>query len=160
MQLGVMHLDPFLRHIPSEAIPTQTSRKAKIGLATMYGTPTDRKWGGGRMACAPAYRLRSIPTMNTCAHRTYKCGTILAIENVRTKKRTLCRVLDRGPYGALLADGTWVVKIKPTDPGVWRGIADLAPAVAAAIDHNGFERIRLWVVHVPARPIRVNRVGV
>ena len=173
MQLSTMNADPFLQEIPSFAVPQETSPKAKTGIATIYGLPKDKKWGGGRLACAPDYRVQTLPTMNVCAHRTYRCGTILAVENVRTKKRTLCRVLDRGPYGATMEDGAWGLKIRKTDPGVWRGIADLTPSVAKAIGHTGYERVRIWPVYVPTkklivkpkktpkrRPARTNRVGV
>lgn len=168
-----MHQDPFLREIPPEAIPAATSPKAQSGLATMYGTPDDRKWGAGHLACAPDYRVQDLPEMHVCAHRTYRCGTILAVENPRTGLRTLCRVLDRGPYGALLEDGTWAVKIRASDPGTWRGIADMTPAVAKAIGHTGFGRVKVWPVFIPAKrmivtPVkkpkvrrsRVDRVGV
>lgn len=150
--------DPFLQDIPAFAVPTETSPKAKKGLATMYGTSKDKKWGGGHLACAPDYQVQTLPTMNVCAHRTYRCGTIMAVENVRTKKRTLCRVLDRGPYGALLEDGTWVLKIRADDPGTWRGIADLTPSVAAAIGHSGYEQVRTWAIYIPAKKLIVKPV--
>lgn len=146
-----MHQDPFLRSIPPEAIPGTTSPKAQSGIATMYGTPNDRKWGAGHLACAPDYRVQDLPEMHVCAHRTYPCGTILVVENPRTGLRTLCRVLDRGPYGALLEDGTWTVKIKHADPGTWRGIADMTPAVAQAIGHTGYGRVKVWPIYVPKK---------
>jgi hypothetical protein len=157
-RLATMFGDPFLQDIPAFMVPTETSSKAKTGLATMYGLKRDKKWGGGFLACAPDYRVQTLPTMNVCAHRTYRCGTIMAVENVRTKKRTLCRVLDRGPYGALLEDGTWVLKIRAHEPGTWRGIADLTPSVAAAIGHNGFERVRTWPIYTPKKKMIVKPV--
>lgn len=158
VQVFCAHADPFLRNVPVHMVPTKTSQKARQGLATTYGTVKDTKWGGGHMACAPDYRIRDVPTMHVCAHRTYRCGTILAVENVRTRQRTLCRVLDRGPYGAKLEDGTWAVKIKASDPGVWRGVADLTPATSAAIGHNGFEQVKIWPVYIPKETLIVPRV--
>jgi hypothetical protein len=150
-----MNADPFLQVIPATVIPTTTSPDARTGIASVYGYKGDEKWGGSRLACAQGYRVQTLPTMNVCAHRTHRCGTILAVENVRTGRRTLCRVLDRGPYGALLEDGSWVVKVKKSDPGTWRGITDLTPAVAAAIGHNGFEKVKTWVMYTPAKKMVV-----
>jgi len=36
------------------------------------------------------------------------------------------------------------VKIHKSEPGDWRGILDLSPAVAEALGHNGRERIRVF----------------
>jgi hypothetical protein len=165
--------DPFLLTIPNDLIPAITHTSAATGIATVYGLPSDKKWGSGHLACAPDFRVQTLPTMNVCAHRTYRCGTILAVENPRTKQRTLCRVLDRGPYGAIMDDGTWGLKIRPSDPGRWRGIADLTPTVSAAIGHRGYERVKIWPVYIPDQkmiikpkkpkkqhPVRENRVGV
>jgi len=175
--------DPFLRDIPEYAIPTATSPKAVLGIASTYGRPKDSNGGGSLLACAPDYRVQSMPEMNVCASRTYTCGTILAVEHVKTKKRTLCRVLDRGPYGACThpdfkkgkkcPKGYWVVKIKASDPGVWRGDADLTPSVAAAIGLSGLQWVKTWVVYAPIkkmvvkskakkkkRPVRVRRPNV
>ena len=56
----------------------------------------------------------------------------------------MCEVLDRGPFGAILPTGEWGVKIHKDEPGAWRGILDLSPAVADALGHNGRERIRVF----------------
>lgn len=154
LQFTLMNADPFLRYIPPSQIPATLSSKATVGIGSIYGRPKDSSKGkGSLLACAPDYRVQSMPEMNVCASRTYKCGTILAVQNVRNKKTTLCRVMDRGPYGALLEDGTWVVKIKKTDPGTWRGIVDLTPAVAAAIGHKGFEKVRIEPVYTPKKKL-------
>jgi hypothetical protein len=57
-------------------------------------------------------------------------------------------VLDRGPFGAILPTGEWGVKIHKNEPGDWRGILDLSPAVADALGHNGRERIRVFYQRV------------
>jgi hypothetical protein len=36
------------------------------------------------------------------------------------------------------------MKIKRNQPGQWRGILDLSPAVADALGHNGRERVRIF----------------
>jgi hypothetical protein len=59
--------------------------------------------------------------------------------------------MDRGPYGALLPNGKWGIKSRRKDPGRWRGIIDLSPAMAKAIQLNGKERVRILYPTVPAR---------
>lgn len=72
------------------------------GVATRFGDPGDR-WVGGNLYCQPNRRVDSKE--HVCAHRLanyrgYPCGTILIIQNLRNKKKTWCRVMDRGPYAA------------------------------------------------------------
>ena len=62
------------------------------------------------------------------------------------------------PAYVLLEDGTWGVKIRPTDPGTWRGILDMTPTVAAAIGHTGFGQVKVWPVYVPAKTMIVKPV--
>jgi hypothetical protein len=70
------------------------------------------------------------------------------LENPRTGRFALCEVLDRGPFGAIMPTGQWGVKIHRDEPGDWRGILDLSPAVADALGHNGRERIRVFYQRV------------
>lgn len=114
------------------------------GLATRYGTPGDR-WAGRGLACTGK---RMQPNQLVCAHRTLPCGTTLILENPRNGRFALCQVLDRGPYGAILPSGQWGLKIHASDPGRWRGILDLSPAVSKALGHNGFQRIRVYYQRV------------
>lgn len=117
---------------------------SRQGIGSVFGFPGDR-WAGGNLACAPDRPVADGERV--CAHRTYRCGTVLIIENVRTKKRSWCHVMDHGPYGAIaVVDGEkkWVLKASKDDPGHWRGIVDLSPAVSADIDHNGFEKVKIW----------------
>jgi len=72
------------------------------GIASRFGSPND-KWVGGNLYCEPKRRVNQKE--HACAHRyagykNYPCGTILVLENRRTEKRSWCKVLDRGPYGA------------------------------------------------------------
>lgn len=115
------------------------------GLATRYGIPGD-KWVAGPLACGDGSQT-IWDAKNVCAHRHLPCGTILIVENIRTGGRTWCRVMDRGPYGAYIYEGTqrkWVVKKRRSDPGEWRGILDMTQDVSLAIGHNGFEKVRIW----------------
>ena len=148
------------------------------GTASRFGDPGD-VWVGGNLFCAPDRRVNS--TDHVCAHRLAghtkyggpACGEILILENPRTKKRSWCQVMDRGPYGATVwtydaskrrqvpvrgpnGSPEWYVKIFPKDKpppekcpsqdcvGRWRGYLDLSPAVSDALEHNGLERIRSW----------------
>lgn len=113
---------------------------AERGLATIFGQAGDML-AGDHLYCTGK---KLEPTQLACAHRTLPCGTVLMLENPRTGRFAVCEVLDRGPFGANLESGEWGFKIRRSDPGTWRGIVDLAPAVAEALDHNGRERIRLY----------------
>jgi hypothetical protein len=71
-------------------------------------------------------------------------------------------VIERGPYGAVLADDetpredarcvprksgkVWCIKKNKDWPGTWRGVADLTFAVGAALGHNGKERVKITKV--------------
>jgi hypothetical protein len=110
------------------------------GLATRFGDPGDQ-WAGKHLSCT---HQRMQPGQLACAHRTLPCGTTLILENPRNGRFAVCEVLDRGPFGAILPSGHWGLKIHRKEPGDWRGILDLAPAVARALGHNGRERIRVF----------------
>jgi hypothetical protein len=111
------------------------------GLATRYGDPGDRLTGK-HLSCT---HQPMQPGQLACAHRTLPCGSVLLLHNPRTKRFAVCEVLDRGPFGAILPSGDWGVKIRPSEPGTWRGILDLAPEVARQLAFNGREKIH--VVH-------------
>jgi len=119
---------------------------AERGVATRFGDPGD-PLAGDHLYCTGQ---KIGPTTLGCAHRTLPCGTVIMLENPRTGRFAVCEVLDRGPFGAKLDSGEWAFKIKKSDPGKWRGIIDLTPAVAEALDHNGRERVRLFY-HAPQR---------
>ncbi len=114
------------------------------GLATRFGDPGDKLTGKHLSCTHPPLQ----PGQLVCAHRTLPCGTTLILENPRTGQFALCEVLDRGPFGAILPTGDWGVKIHKYEPGDWRGILDLAPAVSQALGHNGRERIRVFYQRV------------
>jgi hypothetical protein len=122
------------------------------GLATRFGDPGDRLTGK-HLSCTHQHIQ---PGQLACAHRTLPCGTTLILENPRTGRFAVCEVLDRGPFGAIMPTGQWGVKIRKHEPGAWRGILDLSPAVADALGHNGRERIRIFYQRV-AHHLRVGR---
>jgi hypothetical protein len=124
------------------------------GLSTRFGDPGDR-WAGAHLSCT---HEKMKPGDLVCAHRTLPCGTVVMLHNPRTKRYAVCEVADRGPFGAILPSGQWGVKIKKSQPGKWRGIIDLSPAVAKQLQHNGREKVvivhqrvakRLRVGHTP-----------
>lgn len=96
----------------------------------------------------------------TFAHRTWPCGTRAYVVHLKTGRRVLGVVADRGPYGArgLKQKGSiyckksgekgWCVKLPrrrsgPEMPGVWRGVADLSVSLRRALKHNGYTRVAL-----------------
>jgi hypothetical protein len=125
--------------------------KSEECVASIFAYPGD-KHAGGR---SPWLRRRVRPTDLGIAHRTRKLGSWVRVTNLRTGKSTRARVIDRGPYGKLDAQGRWFNGARDrTRKGTWRGCADLTPAVAKRIGHNGFERVRL--VSWYRRPARIS----
>jgi hypothetical protein len=114
------------------------------GVATRFGDPGDRLTGG-HLSCTHQHLQ---PGQLVCAHRTLPCGTTLILENPRNGRFALCAVLDRGPWGAILPSGEWGMKLSRSEPGDWRGVLDMAPAVSDALGHNGRERIRIFYQRV------------
>lgn len=156
--MGLMHwVLTFFLHIQIQANDTATSQ---LYYATIFATPND-KFVGGKSPCL----LRTpLPTDNIIAHRTLPCGTKVKLTNVRTGRSTVTYIGERGPYGACTypgwspsnptnplqpnpcPKGYWQVKRKASDPGIWRGAADITPAVAGQIGHTGYELILLEVM--------------
>jgi rare lipoprotein A (peptidoglycan hydrolase) len=111
----------------------------ETGLAAVYGYPGDRL-AGGPLACT-GKMLRSDEPV--CAHRTLPCGTQLVIQSLRSQKFATCQVLDRGPYGARLPGGRFVIKKRPSGRGTWRGVVDMSPAVAGMLGVHTSEPVRI-----------------
>jgi hypothetical protein len=122
------------------------------GLATRFGDPGD-PLNGGDLRCT---HQKLSPGQMVCAHRTLPCGSVVVVHNPRTQKVAVCEVLDRGPFGAVLPNGKWGLKLHRSEPGDWRGIVDLSPAVAEALDFNGREPVDLVYQRV-ARHVRAAR---
>ena len=79
------------------------------------------------------------------AHRDLPCGTRVKLENPRTGKVVVAKVVDHGPYGAIW-NGKWRIKRRESDRGTWRGCVDLTVKTARLLGHNGFEPIILRVL--------------
>jgi hypothetical protein len=156
LQLTTSLADPYLTDLPALSWTAPDRKPNEVGKGSRYGGPKDSKWGGQAMACAPDKHVDD--RVHTCAHRTHKCGTILLVENAKNKKRTLCRVMDRGPYGAIDADGVWHVEIKLKPGSRRRGLLDMTPAVFAAIGMKSMTQVKIWVIHVPKKPLRVRSI--
>jgi rare lipoprotein A len=63
----------------------------KVGHATYYSN----RMHGHRTADGSRYHRDSL----TCAHRTYKFGTMLRVKNPANGKTVIVKVTDRGPFG-------------------------------------------------------------
>lgn len=64
--------------------------RAQVGMASWYGPGF-----AGRLT---ANGERFDPSKLTCAHRTFKFGTILEVTNLENGRSVVVRVNDRGPY--------------------------------------------------------------
>jgi hypothetical protein len=118
------------------------------GQAAVYGHAGDRL-AGGPLACS-GKRLSSRDLV--CAHRTLPCGTNMLVFSLRTQRLAACQVLDRGPFGARLASGKFVIKKRPSQRGTWRAVVDMAPAVAGMLGVRDTEPVRLIYLRKDERP--------
>ena len=114
--------------------------------STIFGFPGDGY--GGRTPTV----LTGKPVTSAdvgIAHRTWKMGTLIKVQNIRTGKVATGVVLDRGPYG-MIDSGGWFNSRKERDRAkragrkAYRGCADLTPALAKLIGHDGRDKIRIW----------------
>lgn len=108
--------------------------------STIFGQPGD-EWAGGNALLLGRHVNQSDLGI---AHRWWPLGSTVIVQHVRSGRMAFGVVLDRGPYGATTPEGDWALKLKPSDPGRWRGCADLTPALARRIGHDGFDAVRLW----------------
>lgn len=126
------------------------------GLASWYGSGVNNDNGmHGRITATGEV---FDPSLQTCAHRSIGLNTIIIVEDLETGRRTWCRISDRGPYGGI-HDGEWVLKLKASDPGEWRGILDMskgtAQALGVALEQGLFNiAIRYWGSAGPRYSIR------
>ncbi len=112
------------------------------GMSTIFGQ-SDDKTAGGKLACQPT---EIVGDSYVCASRDLACGTVLILQNPKNDRISYCVVRDKGPWGATLPDGSWALKRRFSDPGVWRGSLDISPASAKLMHHNGMQRIVAWKV--------------
>jgi rare lipoprotein A len=68
----------------AKAVATET------GLASWYGPPYHNRRGSN----GEVYNMHAM----TAAHRTYPLGSIARVTNVKTGKKALVRITDRGPF--------------------------------------------------------------
>jgi len=117
------------------------------GLASVYW-PGDGQCGEVRADTKPFK-----PGQCHLAHREWPLGTRVRICSKETGSCAITRVRDRGPYGACdrrgmdprthQCRGKWMLKRKPSDPGTWRGIADLTRCVWKRIGGPGLQPVIL-----------------
>jgi hypothetical protein len=108
--------------------------------STIFGYRGDR-WAGGKAL----YLKRKVDPKKDIgiAHRRLPLGSWVYVKHLRTRKRVRAQVIDRGPYGAM-HNGKWLIKRRRSDPGKWRGCADLTPLAAKMIGHDGWDRVAIY----------------
>lgn len=161
--LEILHWFVLVITTPIEANDTAHVQKY---YATIFATKDDPFLGGK----SPCLNRLVLPTDDIIAHRYLPCGTKVRITAIRTGRSTFTYVGERGPYGACTypgwepgnptdpnkpnqcPNGYWVIKRKASEPGLWRGAADITPAVAKRVGHTGYELILLEVVPKKPRP--------
>lgn len=145
--------DPFLSGLPPTTPPVPGRAADEVGRASTYGRADDSH-GQAHLACAPEHRIDADD--HVCAHRSLRCGTLLLLEH--EGRTTVCRVMDRGPFGKHDAAGRWFNGARERErAGTWVGILDLAPAVRAELapGNGGKLLVNAWIVAVPPRPLKV-----
>jgi hypothetical protein len=143
--MDILTLLSLVTSLDPSAVATAARRRR--GIASVYYNGKDGKLAGGGLACLWGHPKGQHvdPSLRFVAHRSLPCGTVVKVTSPRTKRSTLAVVIDRGPFGAL-HKGRWRIKVRASDPGVWRGELDLSPGTAKAIGHNGFEIVDFRVV--------------
>lgn len=110
----------------------------EVCFASIFASPGD-KLAGGR---SPWLKRLVKPSDLGIAHRTRPLGSMVDVINFRTGKIARVPVIDRGPYGKIDEKGRWFNGARDLKrKGRWRGCADLTPATAAKIGHNGYEPV-------------------
>ena len=135
-----------------EAAPVQ-----QRGLASYYGSGKQSERGMHGTVTANGEPFE--PLAPTCASRTIPLGTVVIVRRVKTGDWTMCRVNDRGPYGARLYDGAWTAMLpyqgrwkvlrrgwenkswyEPEyyeyKPGTYRGVIDLSVGTAKELNFD------------------------
>jgi hypothetical protein len=111
----------------------------EVCVSTIFGYPGDQWAGGNALLLKRPVNSRDLGI----AHRTLPLGSEVLVYSQRTHRVSWAVVIDRGPYGAMY-DGRWRLKKRRSDPGVWRGCADLTPRVARRLGHDGWDRIAVY----------------
>jgi rare lipoprotein A len=91
-----LHLSPAFAARDTGPVPSHpaaapdAARGAQVGVASWYG----RSHAGRLTANGERFNPRAM----TCAHRTLRLGSVVAVTNIDTGATVTCRVNDRGPY--------------------------------------------------------------
>ena len=118
------------------------------GWATIY-FPGDASGTGSNLACVgAARRILGRTTLRASdfviatrgKRRPFACGQRVRITNQRTGLSVYAWKLDTGPWSCYRGDRR-ITALKCPDTWHRRSMVDLTPAVAAAIRHNGYERV-------------------
>jgi hypothetical protein len=130
------------------ALITALFARPESCTASVFGYPGDRLAGGDAL-----HLKRPVgPDDVGIAHRRHRLGSRVLVVNQRTGLAVVATVIDRGPYGKLDDSGQWFNGARERDrPGRYRGCADLTPRAAEWIDHNGLERVRVYLLASPGR---------
>jgi hypothetical protein len=128
--------------------------------STIFGTAED--YASGSAGTTARYLRRPVDPATDVgiAHRTLPLGTVVLLYQPKARVWAMAVVIDRGPYGRLDKDGAWYNGAaewragRRYRPGSrWNGCADLTPRLALQLQHDGWERVRLW----PLRWLRLAR---
>jgi rare lipoprotein A (peptidoglycan hydrolase) len=146
------------------------------GLASFYGAG-EQGMHGKITATGEVFN----PLLHTCASRTLPLNSLIVVQDLDTSRWTICRVNDRGPYGARIhkkygggwgamyrrhgkyvvrrrSQGSWEKEeIFERRPGKYRGILDMSygTALALGVDlDSGLNRVRVrhWPGHLQVSP--------
>lgn len=122
--------------------------KTMICLSTIFGYASEGVHGSTTVLTGKRVTSADIGI----AHRTWPMGASVRVTNLRTGLTYVGIVLDRGPYGKLTPSGEWFNgapmfrKKNRSRVGKYRGCADLTPALAKAIGHDGLDRVRITLL--------------
>jgi hypothetical protein len=142
------------------ALTLQLLGKPQYCNSTIFGTPED--YATGSAGTVARYLRRPVDEVNDIgiAHRTLPLGSLVYITVPKLKTQAIAVVIDRGPYGRRAKDGSWYNGAaewragRKYSPGSrWNGCADLSPELARILQHDGWEKVKLW----PIRWLRVRR---
>lgn len=107
------------------------------------------------------------------AHRYLRLGSLVQVHLPRTGKTVIAVVIDRGPYGRLQANGSWIngavqyrncqaqhPEWSPLDSKCyskgsrWRGGLDTTPELARLLGHDGWEVVEITPIRFLIIPRR------
>lgn len=140
-------LDILCYLVPCMQAPSVPPVRA-TGTATVYWLGDGHN--NGKLGCVGASRRLlghnvlsdMLPVIAT--RWRPRCGTLVLIENVKSRKTTWALVLDRGPFGCKLQNGERIVSLRC--PGKRLSLVDLTPRIAKelGIRGRGTVRLRWW----------------